>query len=115
MIDDEGRKRLSEGMETLLSLQRRFQTEHGFDFWKQGPEKRREMFLRTLFAAISELSEAGDEVNKWWKKGSREPESIVKKRDEILEEMIDALHFFLVDLVVNLFDQSDDITHTENA
>ena len=40
----------------------KFQEDHGFDFWKQEPEKRREMFIRTLFATIAELGETGDEV-----------------------------------------------------
>lgn len=100
MIDEENRKKLAEGLDILLSLQRRFQTEHGFEFWKESDEKRREMFVRTLFAAMSELSEAGDEVNKWWKKGSKEPEALDKKRAEILEEMIDSLHFFLSAFII---------------
>ena len=56
--------------------------------------------MRTLFAAISELSEAGDEVNKWWKAGCKEPESLSNKRDKLLEEMIDGLHFFLSCLII---------------
>ena len=107
MIDQEKRKTLSEGLDILLSLQRKFQEEHGFDFWKESPAKRREMFLRTLFAAISELAEAGDEVNKWWKKGSREPEALDNKRAEILEEMIDALHFYLSCLLILKADGSE--------
>jgi dimeric dUTPase (all-alpha-NTP-PPase superfamily) len=100
MIDEERRKRIAEGVEELLSLQKEFQEENGFDFWKESPEKRREMFVRTLFACISELAETGDEVNKWWKKGSREPASLDKKRDAILEEMVDSLHFFLSCLLI---------------
>ena len=100
MIDEESRKKLAEGMDILISLQRKFQEEHGFGFWRESPEKRREMFIRTLFAAISELSEAGDEVNKWWKRGSKEPESLDDKREEIIEEMIDSLHFFLSCLLI---------------
>ena len=100
MIDDDKRKKLTEGLDILLSLQRRFQTEHGFEFWKESDEKKREMFVRTLFAAMSELAEAGDEVNKWWKKGSKEPEALEKRRAEILEEMIDSLHFFLSALII---------------
>jgi len=107
LIDDEKRKKLAEGLDIMLSLQRRFQTEHGFEFWKESDEKRREMFVRTLFAAMSELAEAGDEVNKWWKKGSKEPESLEKKRAEILEEMIDSLHFFLSALIILKADGSD--------
>ena len=107
MIDREKRKTLSEGLDILLSLQKKFQEGHGFDFWKESPTKRREMFLRTLFAAISELAEAGDEVNKWWKKGSREPESLENKRNEILEEMIDALHFYLSCLLILKADGSE--------
>lgn len=100
MIDEESRKKLAEGIDILISLQRKFQTEHGFEFWKESPDKRREMFIRTLFAAISELSEAGDEVNKWWKKGSKEPGSLDDKREDIIEEMIDSLHFFLSCLLI---------------
>ena len=65
------------------------------------------MFLRTLFAAISELAEAGDEVNKWWKKGSSEPEALDRKREAILEEMIDSLHFFLAALLILKADGKD--------
>jgi dimeric dUTPase (all-alpha-NTP-PPase superfamily) len=100
VIDDESKKTLSKGLDILLSLQRSFQEGNKFDVWKEGPEKRREMFVRTLFAAISELSETGDEVNKWWKKGHKEPESLDKKRDKILEEMVDALHFYLSCLLI---------------
>ena len=99
MIDNSEKKKLEEGLEILLSLQRSFQEEHGFAFWKLEPGKRRDMLIRQLFAAISELSEAGDEVNKWWKKGSKEPEALEQKRDEILEEMVDSLHFFLSSLL----------------
>ena len=107
MIDDEKRKKLAEGLDIMLSLQRRFQTEHGFEFWRESDGKRREMFVRTLFAAMSELAEAGDEVNKWWKKGSKEPESLEKKRAEVLEEMIDSLHFFLSALIILQADGSE--------
>lgn len=100
MIDEEKREKLAAGMDILLSLQKKFQLEHGFDFWRKSPEKRREMFIRTLFAAMSELAEAGDEVNKWWKIGSKEPEALDKKRAEIIEEMIDSLHFFLSCLII---------------
>jgi dimeric dUTPase (all-alpha-NTP-PPase superfamily) len=100
LIDEEEFTKLAESLDILLSLQKKFQTEHGFDFWKESPEKRREMFIRTLFAAISELAEAGDEVNKWWKRGSKEPGSLEMKRDDILEEMIDSLHFFLSCLLI---------------
>ncbi len=100
MIDEEKRKSLAAGLDIMLSLQRKFQDEHGFDFWRESPEKRREMFVRTLFAAISELAEAGDEVNKWWKKGSKEPKALEAKRDVIMEEMIDSLHFFLSCLLI---------------
>ena len=99
MIGSNEKKKLEEGLDVLLSLQRKFQEEHGFEFWKLEPGKRREMLIRQLFAAISELSEAGDEVNKWWKKGSKEPEALEQKRDEILEEMVDSLHFFLSSLL----------------
>ncbi|MBN2330459.1 MAG: dUTP diphosphatase [Candidatus Aenigmarchaeota archaeon] len=100
MIDEASRKKLADGIDILISMQRKFQTEHGFDFWRQSSGKRREMFIRTLFAAMSELAEAGDEVNKWWKKGSKEPESLDIKRKEIMEEMIDSLHFFLSCLLI---------------
>jgi len=93
-------RKIQEGLDILLSLQRKFQEEHNFDFWKESPEKRREMFIRTLFAAISELSETGDEVNKWWKKGNKEPDALDIKRDHILEEMVDALHFYLSCLLI---------------
>jgi dimeric dUTPase (all-alpha-NTP-PPase superfamily) len=53
-----------------------------------------------LFAAIDELAEAGDEVNRWWKKGFKEPEALEKKKDAILEELIDALHFYLGSLLI---------------
>jgi len=107
LIDKEKRARLAESLDTLLSLQKKFQEQHGFDFWKQGPEKRREMLIRTLFAAMSELAEAGDEVNKWWKKGSSEPEALDRKREAILEEMIDSLHFFLAALLILEADGKD--------
>ncbi len=107
MIDEESRDRLAEGIDILISMQKRFQTEHGFDFWKESPEKRREMFIRTLFAAISELAEAGDEVNKWWKKGCKEAESLESKREDIIEEMIDSLHFFLSCLLILKADGKD--------
>ncbi len=97
---EEKAKKIQEGMDALLSLQRRFQEEHGFDFWKLPPEKRRDMFIRTLFACMDELAEAGDEVNRWWKKGHSEPEALDRKKDAILEEMIDALHFYLGALLV---------------
>ena len=97
---EEKMRKIEEGMEALLSLQRKFQEEHGFDFWKESPEKRRDMFIRMLFAAIDELAEAGDEVNRWWKKGHREPEALEKKKEEILEELIDALHFYLGSLLI---------------
>jgi dimeric dUTPase (all-alpha-NTP-PPase superfamily) len=100
VLGNEERDKLAAGFDILISLQRNFQTEHGFDFWRQSNEKRREMFIRTLFAAISELAEAGDEVNKWWKAGSKEPESMDKKRRDIIEEMIDSLHFFLSCLLI---------------
>ena len=100
MINEDEKRRLSEGIEILIGLQKKFQEEHGYDHWRKSPDKKREMFVRTLFAAISELGEAGDEVNKWWKKGCREPESIDLKREEVLEEMIDALHFFLSALII---------------
>ena len=107
MIDEESRDKLAEGIDILLSMQRRFQTEHGFDFWKGSPDKRREMFIRTLFASISELAEAGDEVNKWWKKGSKEAECLDSKREDIMEEMIDSLHFFLSCLLILKADGKD--------
>ena len=100
MLDEKKKQTLSEGLDILLSLQRSFQEGNKFDFWNECPEKRREMFLRTLFATISELAETGDEVNKWWKKGCKEPESLDVKRDEILEEMVDALHFYLSCLLI---------------
>ncbi len=100
MIKERDKEKLAAGLDILLSLQKKFQEEHGFDFWKKDPEKRREMFIRTLFAAMSELSEAGDEVNKWWKGGCKEADSLDKKREEILEEMIDSLHFFLSSLLI---------------
>ncbi|MBN1896622.1 MAG: dUTPase [Candidatus Aenigmarchaeota archaeon] len=100
-------KKVQEGMDILLSLQRKFQEEHGFDFWKNSPEKKRDMFVRTLFAAIDELAEAGDEVNRWWKKGFKEPEALEEKKDEILEEMIDSLHFFLGALLILGVDGKD--------
>lgn len=100
MLDEKKKQTLSEGLDILLSLQRSFQEENKFDFWKDSPEKRREMFVRTLFATISELAETGDEVNKWWKKGCKEPESLDVKRDEILGEMVDALHFYLSCLLI---------------
>ena len=92
--------KIQEGMDVLLSLQRKFQEEHGFDFWKETPEKKRDMFIRTIFAAIDELAEAGDEVNRWWKKGFKEPEALEEKKDAILEEMVDSLHFFLGALLI---------------
>lgn len=99
-MDTESSKKIAEGIDLLLSLQRRFQEEHGFDFWKEDPEKKRDMFVRTLFAAIDELAEAGDEVNRWWKKGYKEPEALEKKKEEVLEEMIDSLHFYLGALLI---------------
>lgn len=99
-MEQEKRSEMASGIDILLSMQRRFQEEHGFDFWKLPEEKRRDMFIRTLFAAISELAEAGDEVNKWWKKGSREPEALMLKKAKILEEMIDCLHFFIASLLM---------------
>ena len=107
MIDNEKKKKLAEGIDTMLSLQRKFQKDHGFDFWKEGDEKKREMFVRTLFAAMSEMAEAGDEVNKWWKKGSKEPESLDRKRADVLEKMIDSLHFFLSALIILQADGSE--------
>jgi len=98
-VDDKIRK-IQEGIDALLSLQRRFQEEHGFDFWKENPEKKRDMFIRTLFAAIDELAEAGDEVNRWWKKGFKEPEALETKKETVLEEMIDSLHFYLGALLI---------------
>lgn len=100
MLDEKEKQTLSDGLDILLSLQRSFQEENKFDFWKDSPEKRREMFVRTLFATISELAETGDAVNKWWKKGCKEPEALDVKRDEILEEMVDALHFYLSCLLI---------------
>ncbi len=100
MIDDEKRKSLSEGLDILLSLQRKFQESNGFDFWKEKPEKKRDMFVRTLFAAIDELAEAGDEVNRWWKHDRKEPEALAERRDKIMEEMVDALHFYLGALLI---------------
>ena len=93
-------RKIEEGIEELLSLQKKFQKEHGFDFWNEGPEKRRDMFIRMLFAAIDELAEAGDEVNRWWKKGHKEPEALENKKEAILEELIDALHFYLGALLI---------------
>ena len=58
------------------------------------------MFIRTLFAAIDELAEAGDEVNRWWKKGFKEPEALEVKKETVLEEMIDSLHFYLGALLI---------------
>ncbi len=104
---DEKLKKVQEGMDVLLSLQRKFQEAHGFDFWKNSPEKKRDMFVRTLFAAIDELAEAGDEVNRWWKKGFREPEALEEKKEMILEEMIDSLHFFLGALLILGVDGKD--------
>jgi len=97
---EEKMKRVQEGMDVLLSLQKKFQEEYGFDFWKEAPEKKRDMFIRTIFAAIDELAEAGDEVNRWWKKGFKEPEALETKKEEILEEMVDSLHFFLSALLI---------------
>lgn len=99
MIENSEKKKLEDGLEVLLRLQGKFQKEHGFEFWNLEPGKRRDMLIRQLFAAISELSEAGDEVNKWWKKGSKEPEALEQKREQILEEMVDSLHFFLSSLL----------------
>jgi dimeric dUTPase (all-alpha-NTP-PPase superfamily) len=93
--DRESARKIAEGLEEIFSHQRDFQEKHGFDYWKAPPEKRREMFIRQLFAAISELGEAGDEVNKWWKKGCKEPEALEQKKEEILEEMVDVLHFYM--------------------
>lgn len=100
MLDEEKGKNFADGFDAILSLQRKFQKEHGFEFWKESHEKRREMFIRTLFAAIGELIEAGDEVNKWWKKGCKEPESLIDKKDTILEEIIDSFHFYLCALLI---------------
>ncbi len=100
MIDEEKKKALGEGLDILLSLQRKFQEDSGFDFWKESPEKRRDMFIRMLFAAIDELAEAGDEVNRWWKRDRKEPEALQQRRDKIMEEMIDALHFYLGALLI---------------
>ncbi len=107
MIDDESRKKVKEGLNVLLLLQKKFQEENGFDFWKESPEKKRDMFVRVLFAAIDELAEAGDEVNRWWKKGYKEPEALENKREDILEEMIDALHFYLGALLILGVDGGD--------
>jgi dimeric dUTPase (all-alpha-NTP-PPase superfamily) len=93
--EKESAKKIAEGLEEIFAHQRDFQKQHGFDFWDESPEKRREMFIRQLFAAISELGEAGDEVNKWWKKGCKEPEALGQKKEEILEEMVDVLHFYM--------------------
>lgn len=98
-MEDKIRK-IQEGMDVLLSLQRKFQVEHGFDFWKESPDKKRDMFIRTLFAAIDELGEAGDEVNRWWKHDRKEPEALDRRHDKIVEEMIDALHFYLGALLI---------------
>jgi dimeric dUTPase (all-alpha-NTP-PPase superfamily) len=107
MIDDAKRKAMEDGLDVLLSLQRRFQEENRFDFWKESPEKRRDMFIRMLFAAIDELAEAGDEVNRWWKRGHSEPEALEKKKAAILEELIDALHFYLGALLILGVDAKD--------
>lgn len=93
--EKESAKRIADGLSEIFSHQREFQERHGFDFWKLPPEKRRDMFVRQLFAAMSELSEAGDEVNKWWKKDCKEPEALTEKKEEILEEMVDVLHFYM--------------------
>lgn len=94
-MQGESQRRIAEGLQELFTHQREFQEKHGFDFWKLPPEKRRDMFVRQLFAAMSELGEAGDEVNKWWKRGSKEPEALSGKKEEILEEMVDVLHFYM--------------------
>ncbi len=94
-MDEKRLDALAGGLEVLFSLQKDFQVKHGFDFWKESPEKRRDMFVRQLFAAMSELGEAGDEVNKWWKKGSKEPEALAEKREKVLEELVDVLHFYV--------------------
>jgi len=107
MAGDDNSRKISEGFEVLLKFQKKFQEEHGFGFWKESPEKRRDMFIRTLFAAMGELAEAGDEVNKWWKKGHREPEALDLKKDKILEEMVDSLHFFLAALLILKADGKD--------
>lgn len=95
-ITEKERKKLIDGLLVWFRLQRSFQEKHDFKFWELPIEKRREMFLRTLFAAISELGEAGDKVNKWWKKGCKDASALEKKREEILEEIIDAVHFILL-------------------
>jgi len=89
-----------EGVGIWLNLQKSFQEKNNFKFWELPLEKRREMFIRALFAAISELSEAGDEVNKWWKKGCKEASAIEEKREEILEELIDVMHFILLAFLI---------------
>ena len=91
---------MAKAFDALISLMARFQRENGFDTWRSGPEARRDMLVRALFAANSELCEAGDEVNKWWKKGCREPEALVIKREKIIEEMMDSLHFLVVALLI---------------
>jgi len=100
LVGPDKREHIAEAFDTLISLMSRFQRENGFDTWRSGPEARRDMLVRALFATISELCEAGDEVNKWWKKGSREPEALVIKREKIIEEMMDSLHFLVVALLI---------------
>ncbi len=100
LVGPAGREHFAKAFDALISLMRSFQAENGFDTWRRSPEARRDMLVRTLFAAISELGEAGDEVNKWWKKGCREPEALVIKRDKIIEEIMDSLHFIVVALLI---------------
>jgi dimeric dUTPase (all-alpha-NTP-PPase superfamily) len=92
---NESARKIADGLSEIFAHQKEFQEKHGFDFWKLSPEKRRDMFIRQIFAAMSELAEAGDEVNKWWKKGCKEPEALEQKKEEILEEMVDVLHFYM--------------------
>jgi dimeric dUTPase (all-alpha-NTP-PPase superfamily) len=106
-MDEESARKIAEGLQELFAQQKGFQEKHGFDFWKESPEKRRDMFVRQLFAAISELSEAGDEVNKWWKKGSKEPEALAGKKGKILEELVDVLHFYMSALLTLGCDGND--------
>ena len=60
MIDEESRKKVAEGLEILLSLQRRFQDEHGFDFWKEGLGKKREMFIKGTPEAMAHMKKMRD-------------------------------------------------------
>lgn len=79
-------------LERLISMQRNLQSgSFGYDFTKMTPEERINYIRDQHQAAVMELCEALDEVGwKPWTQGQR-----WIHRDEFVNELVDALHFWI--------------------